>query len=318
MNADIGKFISEYHPRRVDEKHWERVSPFVKEVATLATWHHKDRQSISVLMGIVTRISIYVHVKMNQPLTPEYVFDHDNIEYWVNQELNVTTRVRGSQRSTLIKLGREFNTNWGGGDGNPTYGYKPNEEPYGEDELRQIGHWVDGLKTRYQRENAHSLIMLTLGAGLRPGEIAVLRTKDLIIDDFGAVVYPYGFRGAGPRAVPILDAFYQDAVAVKTNYEPEDYVFLPGRKSGSVDMIHSFLARAGRLHGMDLSLQRLRSNWIVHHMLRMVPEASICKAAGLADLQHYKQHRPDVDPMELRHLFHDYKDRNYPRLKVVS
>lgn len=90
---------------------------------------------------------------LGRTLTHDGVLAPDVIEYAVNTS-PWTTRVRGTRRSVLIRLGRELNPDWPFGETAVRYGYTAPDAPYSDSEVRLLVGWTASHSTDYQRNNS--------------------------------------------------------------------------------------------------------------------------------------------------------------------
>lgn len=133
------------------------------------------------------------------------------------------------------------------------------------------------------------MLALTLGAGLRSGEVAALTAADVETDDLGTVVCPSGYRGAGRRFVPV-DHDWAGPIreAVERAKSPDSWLFRPERTTEGAGTVALFTKRSHR-PSLAVDMSRARTTWIVTQVRRGVPESAVIEAAGLSDLQHYRR-----------------------------
>lgn len=294
---DIREELSTYTPRGVPLDDWQKVREFV--VDAMADYYRKDseeltRRRLVHVTGIVTRLVVQAHCVHSYDLDREMVFDHRMIESFVAGE-SVTKRVKGVHRSHLMSIGRKLNPMWAGDTGAPRYGNRPASCPYSAYEVQSLMFWSQGQPTPYAKACVQVVIALGLGAGLRPGEIATLKVSDVLVTEQGVFVYPQGYHGAPPREVPIMHEFEGLIRNVVAGLPPDSFVAFPQRTSDSVELITKYSLRYGNPIDVQFSLPRLRATWVVMQMVTGIPDAVICSAAGMADLQHYKKYRPQLD-----------------------
>ena len=260
------------------------------------------------------------HVTLNQvggELTYTDVFDPLVVEYVVSQT-GLTDRAKGVRRSLLYRLGRELNPNWPFDDRTTKYGYKAPDAPYTEQEQDFLAQWAQGLSTDYQRAGATLTLALGLGAGLRAGEMARLRGRDVTVHSDGCVtITAHGYRDTAPRKVPVLSEWEQVVRDAAGNVGVHGLVLWPNRAHATTESVAAILGRIGKPHAVALDTRRLRTTWIVGHMRGLVPEPVICQAAGLTDLQHFaKWHETaDVPAERARALL---RRSPYPELRVAT
>lgn len=80
------------------------------------------------------------------------------------------------------------------------------------------------------------------GRGLRAGEICTLKGQDVRVGHDGVLLFPHGYRGAGPREVPLLKTHIESLQAVINSTVPDDYLFRPGRDNEHVGQLSPFCA----------------------------------------------------------------------------
>ncbi|WP_257160234.1 tyrosine-type recombinase/integrase [Corynebacterium cystitidis] len=183
-------------------------------------------------------------------------------------------------------------------------------DPYSEQEIRRLHHWALGEQTENRRQQAYLLLALTLGAGLRPGEVATITAADVHTDTRCTVVTPSGYRSALKRFTPVehIWAGYITNVAEKIadKYGNAHWIFRPQRRTADSHTITTFTSRSAN-RNLAPDLRRARTTWIINQIERGVPETAVIEAAGLSDLQHYRQlltKRRKVSARDVRDLLH--------------
>ncbi|WP_414123483.1 hypothetical protein [Corynebacterium nuruki] len=283
--------IANYTPKKVPPQRWAIVADFVR--ATVAETYTDDDSLPTVrnAAGLLARLAVWVHIVHGHPLDAEHVLDHELIEMFVAHELSdLSQRTRGRSRSMLVRMARATNPVWNGPAEGPQYGYKAPLGPYTPAELALCRDWAYGQPTAHRRHACTLVLALTLGAGLRSGEIAALRVADVHDDgDAGIILRPHGYRGAGPRDVPVLAEWEDTLRAEIAGLAPDDRVFLPGRPTNSTSAVHNLLKETTPVSGFRPDTRRLRTTWIVGHIYAEVPATALVEAAGVADLKHFEK-----------------------------
>lgn len=222
-------------------------------------------------------------------LVNEQVFDSEFIQYHCSR-LDLSTTSLSSLVSKLETVGRTVSLTWNGRGDELAYPTSLANVPYSQDEVNYLADWADSLGTDRSRDNANILLALGLGAGLRNSEVDILTANDVDVNGAGVVVFPSGYRGAPHRFVPV-SADYEDVVKdAVAHLDPDDLVFLPGNRVTGRSCASDFIRRL-KLPEIQVTLSRMRATWIVRLMNAYIPEAAICDAAGLTDLQHYVHYR---------------------------
>ena len=307
-----------YTPRSMSATDWAQVRDFTRTV----TLDHvlpaaPDRATLRLTMLAVAQAANVTINQVGGELTYTDVFDPLVVEYVVSQT-GLSERAKGVRRSLLYRLGRELNPNWPFDDRTTKYGYKAPDAPYTELEQNFLTQWAQGLSTDYQRAGATLTLALGLGAGLRAGEMARLRGRDVTVHADGCVtITAHGYRDTAPRKVPVLAEWEQivrDAAgAAGTN----GLVLWPNRAHATTESVAAIVSRIGKPHAVALDTRRLRTTWIVGHMHRFVPEPVICQAAGLTDLQHFaKWHETARIPAERARAL--LRRSPYPELRATN
>lgn len=307
-----------YVPRSMSTTDWAQVRDFTQSVTVKHVLPHApDRATLRLTMLAVAQAA---HVTLNQvggELTYTDVFDPLVVEYVVSQT-GMTDRVKGVRRSLLYRLGRELNPNWPFDERTTKYGYKAPDAPYTEQEQDRLTQWARGLSTDYQRAGATLTLALGLGAGLRAGEMARLRGRDVTVYPDGCVtVTAHGYRGADPREVPVLAEWEQIVSDAAGGAGTNDLVLWPNRAHATTESVAAIVSRIGKPHAVALDTRRLRTTWIVGHMRGFVPEPVICQAAGLTDLQHFAKWHETADmPAERARAL--LRRSPYPKLRAAT
>ena len=307
-----------YTPRSMSAADWAQVRDFTRTVTidhVLPT--EPDRATLRLTMLAVAQAANATINQVGGELTYTDVFDPLVVEYVVSQT-GLTDRAKGVRRSLLYRLGRELNPNWPFDDRTTKYGYKAPDAPYTEQEQHFLTQWAQGLSTDYQRAGATLTLALGLGAGLRAGEMARLRGRDVTVYTDGCVtVTAHGYRGADPREVPVLADWEQVVRDAAGGAGTNDLVLWPNRAHATTESVAAIVSRIGKPHAVALDTRRLRTTWIVGHMRGLVPEPVICQAAGLTDLQHFaKWHETAEIPAERARAL--LRRSPYPDLRVAN
>lgn len=304
-----------YIPRAMSATDWAQVRDFTQAVTVEHVLPNgPDRATLRLTMLAVAQAA---HVTLDQvggQLTYTDVFDPLVVEYVVSQT-NMSDRAKGVRRSLLYRLGRELNPNWPFDDRTTKYGYKAPDAPYTGQEQDFLAQWARGLSTDYQRAGAMLTLALGLGAGLRAGEMARLRGS--VHADGCVTVTACGYRDYAPREVPVLAEWEQVVRDAAGCAGAHGLVLWPNRAHATTESVAAIVSRIGKPHAVALDTRRLRTTWVVGHLHNNVPEAVVCQAAGLTDLQHYARwyHTADVPAERARALL---RRTSYPNLHVAE
>ena len=286
---DVHQVIAAYTPKVVEPHEWDVVAPFVREhVAAVASADWPADQCRNALR-LVTRLAVHVF-NAGRDVSVAAVFSEGAINAFCHQELDTAaTHVRGTSRATLRRIAKQVNPNFDGPRQRPEYGNESKAAPYTEAEVLGVKTWANAEHTESRRQQANLLLALALGAGLRSGEVANLTAGDVETDAEGTVVYPWGYRGADKRFVPIEREWAGVvAQAVENAASTTEWLFRPLRTTADSGTVATFTKRSPH-KGTVLDMGRARTTWLVNQVKKGVPETAVIEAAGLTDLQHYRQ-----------------------------
>lgn len=297
-----------YRPFSFPWDYWQEIRFFVgKSVSDVLGNDDDEDDVVRRYLRTFAWFCYDMHHLDGRELTHEALLTRANINYHVEHYLkDKTDNVRGASRGVLENMARKLNPDWDGDDGKRRFGDSDAMAPYTAEELALIERFPDAQTSKDRTYKASVLLALTLGAGLRHTELETLRACDTQFVGDTFCVYPSGYRGAAVREVPVHRdwagwiAWWADVVG--DNYLPEKgFLFAPGREVADSRVVRRFLRKAGGV-GVAVRPGQLRSTWIVGHMQAGVPDSVICAAAGLKDLQRYKNYRPPATGEEARRL----------------
>lgn len=310
------EFMARYTPRAISPDRWEQVQDFTTSAITGVFDKGTDHQ-LRLAVRAVARLAVDA-LDHGRELNNEQVFDAELIEYHCSR-LGLETTSVSSVRSLLNKIGRELSLTWGGDDGTVSYPTSMKNNPYSEDEIRLLHGWAKSCSTERSKTNAHVLLALGLGAGLRGCEVDTLTVKDVERTRAGLVLHPSGYRGAPARYVPVHADYEKFLETAISGLGEDDFVFLPGARKVGAKPASDFVKRM-RTPRVAVTLSRMRTTWIVGLMGAHVPESAICEASGLSDLQHYAQYRDLAGAASAREFDRQIRyagASDFPPLKAV-
>ncbi|KGF24113.1 tyrosine-type recombinase/integrase [Corynebacterium tuscaniense] len=310
--------IAGYAPTVIPAKRWDAVRDFVTESVSTAATEDWSADKTRAALRTVARLADYVSMT-GREVSVETVFTEATVNAYVDQS-GYSTHVQGTTRSLLRVVGQAAHRHYDTPRQRPQYGTDKKSAPYTPDEVTRLRHWADGEATVQRRQQANLLLALTLGAGLRSGEVAALTAADAETDETGTVVYPSGYRGAGRRFVPVDHDWAQPIRdAVERAKSPDSWLFRPERTTSSAGTVALFLKRSHR-PSLAVDMSRARTTWIVTQVRRGVPESAVIEAAGLSDLQHYRKFLVNEDQTtarEARSLLHGGPKREAGRTSLT-
>jgi len=192
----------------------------------------------------------------------------------------------GTYRSTLRRLGGASRTTRG-------FAASLAPAPYRERDLAALWARANHQASRARVANATVLLATTLGAGLRPRELAHLRDCDV---EVGAKEVSVRVRGDG-RLVPV-EGLYA-SVLLERARERRAYLFRPGAMARDTKNLVGEIAHSlvGDPDEVALSSGRARSTFLCRHLANDTPLRELCALAGLGDvasLLRYARHVPSA------------------------
>lgn len=292
--------IASYTPTVVSPDEWALLAPFVKEhVAAVVdeTWTPDTTRGA---LRLVTRLASHV-VSQGRSLTVGAVCTDSAINSFCYHHLNAgANHVQGSSRATLRRIAKAVNSNFDGPRERPEYGSDSKHPPYTEEDITGLRIWASAERNESRRKQARLLLALTLGAGLRSKEIANVTAGGVETDRIGTVIFPWGYRGAEKRFVPVEEEWAPTRRAAVVEAESDSaWLFRPLRSTADSGTVATFTKRSPH-KGTVIDVNRARTTWIVNQCKKGVPESAVCEAAGLTDLQHYRRFLLDPENVSAR------------------
>lgn len=323
----IGEFVDAYTPSNLTSEVWDEISDFVRGCIT--DLNFPPDTSIDHLRHHLSALSyLAAWTRLTYPLNRQSVLDHKVIDaYHSHSTHEISPATASGRRRILMWIGRRLNPAWMGST-RFQKAPEPVPQPYRSDELKSFNWWHKSQPSDERRREVGTVMSLALGAGLRATEIGSLRRGAVEMGSGCVIVRPSGFRSAPPRE-SVLRAEWEDhLLAVISELEADDYVFMLERPTKRSGLAGDYLRRTS---GTDLpspNVQRLRATWIVRQIMAGVPSDVICAAAGLESLNRYGEwvtkagaNRTDIYRSMLRGkreaLDVDHRKDRRPALHVV-
>jgi len=310
--TDPFEVIAAYTPKVVTEERWSELSGFVRTAVGNAVEDTWTADRTRNALRLVTKLCNFV-LLTGRDLSVEAVFNEDTVSSFTHYHLtSYTKHVQGSSRAVLRKVGFANNPDFDGPRLRPEYGSDSGSAPYTENEVTALRVWANGERSEERRTQAHLLLALTLGAGLRSCEVAGLTAEGVSQDSLGLTVTASGYRGAAERVVPVEHEWADTiAEAVKRAAGTQAWLFRPRRTTAGHGTVATFTKRSFRPDSA-VDVARARTTWVVNQVRKGVPETAVLKAAGLSDLQHYRRFisSPDHSEENVRALLHGTRVSN--------
>lgn len=271
--------IMEYRPQ-LPPAQWERIEPFVRE-AVLAAGPRTDSRAKD-LLAVTSRICAWCDGE-GLPLTNETVFHADVIEEFVlNGMSSCSAGSRANRRSMLYRIA-EAVLGWAATPSRQTPLHSSNPvKPYTSQEMIAFENWGLGRPTFWQRHNVLVLLALGAGAGLSTEDLVTVTGSHIAADSEGVLVSCDGRRS---RTVPALARWERTLVSAADAVGGDTWLFRPQRTTSSKNCVSNFVGKNPAVDLPNLTMQRLRATWIVHHLASRTPLGALVPASG-ADTLH--------------------------------
>lgn len=225
------------------------------------------------------------------PAGREYLLDYDVIEaFCVAGLAGRVSSTQGTYRSVLYQLATPVHGE-PGCRATPFPGAKA-PAPYSPGEQAGLAAAARAQRGPGRRASALAMIVFGIGAGLRPGELAVLRGSDVIQAGGRAVARVSG--GPAPRTVPVAPPYAGRALELARR-AGGDFLFRPGPADrGYKNFVGGFAERlAADPDGPRLSVTRCRATFICDHLAAGTPVSLLLAITGIAEagsLARYARH----------------------------
>jgi len=291
--ADTAR-IRTYRPR-IPAGQWERIRPLV--IALAAAVVGRVPYGIDDLLYVTTRMAQFAD-DSGLPPDPAVWLRNENIDRFAisrcaehhfgpSTALTYRTYLR-RMREVLVWVDR--------GEAPSPKLRVPDEPsaPYTLSELAALDAWSDGLPAP-RRWDAKALLCLGAGCGLARADFIATTGRDVRIFASGATLITLASSGR----VIACRARYEQLLQELAEVRREGYLFRPARQvAAAKNLVSNWTWRNVPPRGAPrLSLQRLRSTWIVALMTDRVDRELIAVAAGLsssAQLAKYSRWVPPI------------------------
>ncbi len=269
--ASVEEWLVQYSPRSLDLIRWESLRSFVIS-SVLALTPAGPPVAGRYARGLAHLADWCLSAGL--PLDLEVVLDPDTIERFISTLPK--NRSTSTYRADLRRIGRRL-TKLAPWEPLPeALSRRAVAAPYSSQDLADLRRFAAHQSTSERKNRAAALIALGAGAGLDGRWCAHIKPEDLRRTPKGLLVL---VGPPNPRVVPVLRAFEEDLEELSLG--PDDEVVVGGahheRKRAS-----DLVARLDAAPGCPrLSLSRLRSTWLVHHLTIGTRLPELAAAAGL-------------------------------------
>ncbi len=270
-NEEIALRVSSYRPRAIDGPLWVSIQPFVLSCATvlpLAGWASATRT-----LRVLVQIALWA-LEEGIGLDREVVFDPDTVERFV-AALPGSDASRATYRAVLRRIGPLLTRKAPWEPRKAPVSRRQVAVPYTVEELALLSNDACQQPTEGQRRAADALLALGAGAGLDGRWCTRVRAEDVLVD--AVVLVCVGDPAA--RQVPVLARWEATVLELATTAGGE---YLVGGSSTSRNRASALTASLVVPPGHPkLSCARLRSTWLVSHLIAGTRLPELASAAGL-------------------------------------
>jgi hypothetical protein len=172
--------------------------------------------------------------------------------------------------------------------------------PYTAEQERLLRPWANAQTTRYAVVNANVMLACGLGAGLTTNELLLLQAGHVEVDDAGVLLH---VSGSNPRVVPVrMDWESTLADLAHAAWKPDMYLFRPNRQTITRNGTTNFIKNT-RAQPFPVSMQRMRTTWIINHLAAGIAIPTVQRAAGIRQrtgMRRYLDFLTDPHPDDAR------------------
>lgn len=296
LSMAVVVFMTDYTPK-IDRKTWERIGPFVRDAVSVAA--PMTAYSAEVLIRAAAHFVAWC-LRRGWPLEAETIWSRQAIDLYVNDKrLKLSDGTRRNYRSYLMRIS-EILLPEEHGEKMTALSRKTTAAPYTAEEMTDFRHWAVAQRTPLKVYRSMLMLILCVGAGLRPGELVEVRQEDVELTATGG--YIVHIRGDLKRSVPLLTE-WDEWMSAALEQIP------PGHKTlwGTPNRTRSTAALSAFTQTTDGEAPtgaRLRATWLVTHLRAIGHIKSLFIAGGfekfehLGRLLHFVADVPDDDYIE--------------------
>jgi integrase len=190
------------------------------------------------------------------------------------RELSPPTK--GTYRSVLRRLGQSERP-----QSAPGYRGSSAGRPYDENERRELLSMAQSQPKPWRRHSALAVLSLSLGAGLRSGELASVRGGDVTTGNCGVLVATAG------RIVPVKGVYAGVLARLARTAGEEGHVFHPEPADRSYpNFVYDFCANLRRSPGTALlTVRRCRSSFVADRLGEAMSLSDLLSVTGIAEVE---------------------------------
>jgi integrase len=229
------------------------------------------------------------------PASPQFLLDYDVIEaFCVTGLPGRASSTRGTYRSVLYRLAAPVH-GAPGRRATPFAGARA-PAPYSPAGRAELAAIAGAQRDPAKRASALAMLVLGIGAGLRPGELTAVRGSQVTRRGGRAAVEVTG--GPAPRTVPVAARYARRALELARR-AGDDFIFRPGpARRGYKNFVNDFARDlAGDLDAPALSMSRARSSFICDHLAAGTALSEILDITGIIQAESLARYARHVSGM---------------------
>lgn len=274
----IDNTLKNYRAAAVSENAWSVIGPTVLD--WVAQVPHSSGRASGRSLSATAQFVRWCWQSQGFGLKADDLLQVGVIDEFVwNGLKDVSDSTRATYRADLIRVARSVRP----GDEalRGTRRFEAQERvnpPYTRQQELLLNSWAAAQATRYGVVNAKVLLACGLGAGLTTNEVMRLQAGHVEVDDDGVLLH---VTGSNPRVVPVRQD-WEDVLATvaQAAWKPEMYLFRPNRQTITANSVYNFLCRSQAVP-FPISMQRMRTTWIINHLAAGVSIPAVRQAAGI-------------------------------------
>lgn len=327
-----------YRPTAVSAAVWQVIGETVIEwvaqtdaptvvPADTRAGNHRSLRTAKRALSVTAQFVAYCWQSCGYGLDPDALLRVGVIDEFVcNGLAGVSDSTRATYRADLIKVARAVRPGDESLIGTTRLsGQEAVNPPYTNEQEQLLDAWAGAQPSQYAVVNAKVLLGCGLGAGLTTAELLALQASHVEVDDSaddpadgkGVLIH---VPGSNPRAVPVRITYEKVLAEVAASaWKPDQYLFRPNRTSVHSNGVNNFLSRSVAVP-FPVSMQRLRTTWIINHLAAGVPIPAVRQAAGIRQRSGLRRYldflvepHPDDARRALRHCTGNGQGNGQPR-----
>lgn len=290
-SAEVINAVERYEPSGRPTG-WEHIKPFVRQIAATAASEASDAARLMIVLNAFVRWAV---TEEGLPMTVEGLFTRRVIDAYC-AESPTSEGTRATYRSKLVAVAEALNPG-----GMPRrlepIARRTIQPPYSPAEMAEFMSWANGQRTDLKRRKARLMLALCAGAGLRAGELDLLRS-DVTVDTQGILLNIRS--GESPREVPLLRQWEGWVAAELAGLTHDAPLWMSDVQRKNKSLLNGF---TDKTTGKSPNGTRLRATWIVTHLAAGTPIKELMRAAGMTqfnNLHHYLAYVDNVGELAYR------------------